>query len=116
MIIKNPTKEAIEVSIGTMGNAGAAIYRIEAEGTLENVPEEHARYWQESLHKFLILKKEKETVKETIEIPEEVIFSREEIAEQGVDVEAVEAEAEILEDVEAVIVPTKEKKPAKAKK
>ena len=66
MQIKNPTKEKIEgVQIGEN------IYTIEAEGTLENVPESDARYWQENLHKFLILRKDKlEDVKvETVEIP-----------------------------------------------
>lgn len=66
MQIKNPTKEKIEgIQIGEN------FYSIDAEGTLENVPEADARYWQEYLHKFLILRKDKlEEVKvETVEIP-----------------------------------------------
>ncbi len=59
MIIKNPTKDSIEVSIK------GVTYKIEAEGVLEGVPEEAARYWQENLHKFLILRKEKEVSEET---------------------------------------------------
>lgn len=53
MQIKNPSNKAItDVKIYGVS------YSIDAEGTLENVPEEHARYWQ-SLHSFLILRKDK---------------------------------------------------------
>lgn len=66
MKITNPTKEYIKnIKIGEN------IYSIEPEGVLENVPESDARYWQENLHKFLILRKDKlEDVKTaTVEIP-----------------------------------------------
>lgn len=75
MQIKNPTKSPIE-GVKIKG----VMYGIGAEATLENIPEEHARYWQ-SLHHFLILKKDK--VEESkIEMPvpkvEEVAESTEE--------------------------------------
>ena len=54
MQIKNPLNEKIE---GVKINE--TIYNIEANGTLDNVPEADARYWQENLHKFLILRKDK---------------------------------------------------------
>lgn len=65
MKITNPTKDHIEVSIKGIR------YAIEPEGVLENIPEAVAREWQESLHKFLIIKKDKlEEVKvENVEVP-----------------------------------------------
>lgn len=57
MIITNPTKNDISVVIKGIK------YTIKAEDSLERVPEDHARYWQESLHKFLQLKKDKDEVK-----------------------------------------------------
>ena len=42
--------------------------------------------------------------KKVVEIPEEIVISREEAIEKGIDVEEVEATAEIS-DAEAVIVP-----------
>lgn len=60
MIIKNPTKNDIEVMLFGVK------YFIEAEGTLENVPEKEARYWQEMLHSFLVLRKDKEVVPEIV--------------------------------------------------
>ena len=65
MLIKNPTKEKISVVI-SLNN-----YTIEPEGTLKNVPEADARYWQENLHKFLVIRKDEleTSVDEVIEIP-----------------------------------------------
>lgn len=78
MIIKNPTKNRIAVKIFGVD------YDIAPEGTLENVPEAAARYWQENLHKFLVLRKDKE-VEETV---------------QAVDVaKVVEPVAPVTEDV-----------------
>ena len=67
MQIKNPSSGAIE-NVKIFG----VLYSIEALGTLNNVPEAHARYWQENLHKFIILKKDKleEAKEEVVEIPE----------------------------------------------
>lgn len=60
MQIKNPTNNKIE---GVL--IKGEVYSIDANGTLDNIPEEIARYWQENLHKFLILKKDKlENIKE----------------------------------------------------
>lgn len=89
MIIQNPTKNKIEVKVQ------GVIYSIEAEGTLENIPEEVARYWQENLHKFIILKKDKvvETKSEKIEVPAPAVEAK------------IEPEATIEEEV---IVPEKE--------
>lgn len=71
MKITNPTKNKIEgIKIGEN------TYSIDAEGTLNNVPEKDARYWQENLHKFLVLKKdslEEVSKKEVVEIPTPVI-------------------------------------------
>lgn len=109
MQIKNPLNEKIEgVKIGEN------IYSIEANGTLENVPEADARYWQENVHKFLILRKDKlEEVKEVevVEIPtpkiEEVIIDKPE--EETI----IEGEGEIKEDGEVVSEITKvESKPS----
>ncbi|MCK9371294.1 hypothetical protein M0R04_15380 [Candidatus Dojkabacteria bacterium] len=103
MQIKNPLNEKIE---GVKINE--TIYNIEANGTLDNVPEADARYWQENLHKFLILRKDKleEVVsKETIEIPTPKV---EEVIEETVVVDIpeeetiIEGESEIKEDGEVV--------------
>ena len=93
MKIKNPTKEAIEVLIkGTT-------YRIEAEGTLNNIPDDVAEYWQ-SLHKFLELRKEKvEEVKVEVPAPEVEAIVEETVAE--------EAEVVLEEKVEEVVVEEK---------
>lgn len=108
MKITNPTKEKIEgVQIGIN------TYSIEAEGTLDNVPEVDARYWQENIHKFLILRKDKlEDVvsKEIIvEIPtpkvEEV---KEEIDEEVKEEEPIiEVKDEVIEEVKEEIVVAK---------
>ena len=90
MIIKNPTNEKISVLIKGVS------YTVEAEGTINNVPEEHARYWQENLHKFIILRKEKEIVSEVIEIPQPSI---EAVEPEPVEEESVE-EIEVLESEE----------------
>lgn len=96
MQIKNPTKEAIK-NVKIKEN----VYSIEAEGTLNNVPEEDARYWQENLHKFLIIKKdslEATPQPETVEIPkpETVEEVKEEVVEEVV-VETVEEEPVVEE-------------------
>ena len=104
MQIKNPTKEKIEgIKIGEN------IYSIEAEGTLENVPETDARYWQENLHKFLVLRKDKlEDVKvETVEIPTPKV---EEVPVEETPV----VETEIKEEVKKTPI-VKEKKTNKKK-
>lgn len=45
--------------------------------------------------------------KAVVEIPEDVVMTREEVAALGVDVDAAEAEAEVATGIEAVIVPSK---------
>ena len=45
--------------------------------------------------------------KKVIEIPEDELMTREDVAALGVDVDAVEAEAEVSTDTEVVIVPSK---------
>lgn len=104
MKIKNPTKEPIEVLIkGTT-------YRIEAEGTLNNVPDEAAEYWQ-SLHKFLELRKEKvEDVKVEIPAPvvEAVIEAKAEVEDVKVEVETEPSDvSDELEVKEAAVVAKK---------
>ena len=91
MQIKNPINEAI-----TGVKIGENIYSIEANGTLDNVPEKDARFWQENLHKFLILRKDKlEEVKEVevVEIPTpkvEEVVSDEIIVPEVVEEEVIE--------------------------
>lgn len=103
MKITNPSNKAIE-NVRIFG----VLYSIPAEGTLDNVPEAHARYWQESLHKFLILRKDKlEEVKkiEVEEIPTptvsvaEVVFE-EEIKEAEVEVDTKEGSGFTTEAVQ----------------
>ena len=106
MQIKNPSNNAIE-NVKIYGIS----YSIEAEGTLDNVPEAHARYWQESLHKFLVLRKDKlETVKAevVIEIPLPKVT---ELELHETKEEEEETEKEVLESIPVV----KEKKNNKVK-
>jgi hypothetical protein len=96
MQIKNPTKTKIEgIKIG------ASTYSIEAEGVLNNVPEKDARYWQENLHKFLILKKdslETGVKQEVVEIPTpkvEEVVSAVSVQDEAVLEEALNTEVEV---------------------
>lgn len=63
MTVKNPTNNDITVQI--MG----VKYTVPANGEVKYVPEEHALYWRDKLHQFLVLgqdvveKTEKETPK-----------------------------------------------------
>ena len=104
MQIKNPSDRAIE-NVRIFG----VLYSIEALGTLELVPEAHARYWQENLHKFLILRKDKleEKKEEVVEVPEP------KVAEVSVEPEVVSEPVveEVKEEVkeEAPVVPGKPK-------
>ena len=103
MQIKNPTKEKIEgVQIGEN------IYSIEAEGTLKNVPEADARYWQENLHKFLILRKDEleEVKEEVVEIPKPTVET----------IETPVVEEEVKEEVKEEAPVVAEKPKAKTKK
>src|SRR3990167_2235680 len=105
MQIKNPSNKALN-NIRIFGE----LYSIEAEGTLENVPEHVARYWQENLHKFLVLRKDKleEKKVEVVEVPEpkveEVVESTPEVAEASPVVEE-----EIKEEEESPVVVEKPK-------
>lgn len=96
MRITNPTKNRIEVSIKGVK------YAIEPEGILENIPEEHARYWQEDLHKFLILRKDKEVLPEPVLPPivdiVEPVLGLEEKEEENLP-EPEEKEEEKVEEV-----------------
>lgn len=106
MKITNPSNNAIE-NVSIFG----VKYSIEAEGTLDNVPEPHARYWQENLHKFLILRKDKlEEKKEEVfvEIPKpkvEVLTPEESFS--GIDTlptNTVE-ETPVVEEVKEEVAP-----------
>ncbi len=49
MQVTNPTNEALEIQYrGTT-------YSVEAKGTVKNVLDEAAQYWQKELHNFIIL-------------------------------------------------------------
>lgn len=107
MQIRNPNSEAIE-NVKIFG----VLYSIEGEGVLNNVPEAHARYWQENLHKFLILRKDKleeEKKEEVVEVPQPSVVVVENIPETDVVIEpVVEKTVEEVKE-EAVVVPTKPK-------
>ena len=92
MRIKNPIKENIEVIIKGIP------YFLPSEGILENVPEEHARYWQESLHKFIQLEKDKVAVVKE-EVTEKIIEKKEE--------EKEEVKAEVVEPAKVSISKSK---------
>lgn len=95
MQIKNPTKENIEVQIDGVR------YAIEAEGSLFEIPESVARYWQ-TLHGFLILRKDKAETSKTIEeIPEPAVEPEAPVEE--VIEEVVEETIETTDPVEEVI-------------
>jgi len=101
MKIINPSNKAIE-NVRIFG----VLYSIEAEGTLENVPEAHARYWQE-LHKFLVLRKDKledvTKVETKLEIPTPFF--------PEVKTEEVEEIEEVVEEEEEVVEETPEVAP-----
>lgn len=111
MKIINPTKEKISVQIKGIK------YTIEAEGVLNNIPEEHAREWQENLHKFLVLRKdEREEVKdEAVAIPKPTVTEVSAVSVQDPEViaEVLKAPVEVTSasSVEAPVV-----KEAKVKK
>ena len=112
MQIKNPSNKALN-NIRIFGE----LYSIEAEGTLENVPEHVARYWQENLHKFLVLRKDKleEKKVEVVEVPEpkveELVEPTPEVAEASPVVEE-----EVKEESPVVVEKPKSKgRPKKVK-
>lgn len=77
MKIINP--ENVEISVKVEG----VTYTLPALGELTNVPEKHARYWQENLHKFLILRKDEPVkVEETVKLKEAVMPPVEEKTEE----------------------------------
>jgi hypothetical protein len=71
MIIKNPTTNEIRVQIlGTK-------YVLPASGEIKYVPEEHALYWKDKIHNFLILSEDKAEVKEKVEpVKEEKVVEK----------------------------------------
>ena len=111
MQIKNPSNRAIE-NVRIFG----VLYSIDAEGTLSNVPEAHARYWQENLHKFLVLRKDKEeVVPEVVEVPtpevKEVVED-----EPVVETESEELPVEEVKEEESLVVEEKPKSKGRPKK
>ncbi len=113
MQIKNPSNNAIN-DIRIFG----VLYSIEAEGTLDNVPEEHARYWQETIHKFLILRKDRlEAKPETIEVPtpkvEEV---KPEVVEAPIEAPTATVIEEVKKEEVSVVAEKPKAKPATVKK
>lgn len=98
MKIYNPSNNAIE-NVSIFG----VKYSISAEGTLDNVPEAHARFWQESLHNFLVLRKDKlETpTEEKVEVPEPKV---KEVLEES----APEEVETVTETKEEITVPSPE--------
>lgn len=78
MKVKNPTNEEITVQIKGL------TYIVKAEGELSNVPAEHAEYWKNNLHNFIIIEKENSKVTSKVkEVIEEVIEEvKEEVKEE----------------------------------
>lgn len=60
MIVRNTTNNDIEVQIH------GHMYYLPANGFINDVPEEDARYWKERLHSFLDISPDKEKVKPVI--------------------------------------------------
>lgn len=121
MKIYNPSNKAIK-DVKLYG----VLYSIEAEGTLENVPEEHARLWQ-GLHAFLQLRKDKleaKPIEEVVEIPtpkiEEVVESTLTIETEPstvvIDTPVMETPTEVVEEEVTEEAPTVVEKPKKVKK
>lgn len=54
MIVKNPTKDRIEVRIQGVD------YVVEGNGEVKGVPVQHAEYWVSMLHTFLSVEEEKD--------------------------------------------------------
>jgi hypothetical protein len=100
--IYNPTNDIIEVQISGVK------YVAESKSTVE-VPEEVAKYWVHNLHQFM----EIVGTKKVVEIPEEVIVTRESVvAELGEDaVKEIESNTEIAE--ETAVITKKVKKSTK---
>lgn len=89
MIVKNPTKEEISIQVlGTTYTVGA--------GEEISVPESVAKYWQESIHNFIIVSPEKAVVVPKVEL-------------KKVDPEVVEEKKEEAPVVASVPTPTKAK-------
>lgn len=104
----NPTDSALSIVYK------GVTYSVDAGGVNSDVPAEVAIHWKENIHAFISIDVEADApapVKEVVEIPEEIIVSREEVvAEVGEEaVAAIEAEAEVSE-AEVVIVPSTKKR------
>ncbi len=104
MKIYNPSNKAIN-DVKIFGVS----YSIDAEGTLENVPEKVARFWQENLHKFLVLKKDNLELKgsEDIIIPnkeekEVVVETKEDETLEPVTVDKTEEKEVVTETPKSV--------------
>lgn len=112
MKITNPTKEKIEVQIKGVK------YSIEPESSIDNIDEEVARFWQEGIHKFLILRKDKlEDTKidtEVIAVPEPKIG--EVVVEETMkEVTMPEVETEVVIEEEKEVIETPKLKDKKGK-
>lgn len=108
MKIYNPSNKAI-TDVKIFGVS----YSIDAEGTLENVPENVARYWQENLHKFLQIKKDSLELKGS----EDIIIPKKEEKEIVVEIKEDEtletANVEKTEEKEVVTETPKSVKKSK---
>jgi hypothetical protein len=78
MIVSNPTNKKITVQIFGVE------YTVDAESSVSGVPEAAARYWQERLHTFLKVEKEKEDTEKTLKRDEEL---KKEIAKKEKELE-----------------------------
>lgn len=105
MIVKNPTKNDIEVQIEGVK------YFVRAESELTGVPTAHAEYWKNNLHNFLKISKEssvkkadeeKEEVQEVEITPEPEEIIEEDSTEDETLSEESEEESDESEDEEVV--------------
>ncbi len=95
MKIFNPTKNDITVQI--MGH----VYTVKAEDCLSGVKYEHAKYWKEKLHNFILVDEEtpsRKTKKEVDEIIEDIITENNEEEIQEEEKEVLEDEPKVKKD------------------
>lgn len=96
MKIKNPTDSDIEIQFKGIK------YSVPANGELNSVPEEVAKFWKTSIHEFIVISKDS-----TDAVVAPVAMKVEE------EVKEVIEEAEVIEEVKQPVVKTT---PLKAKK
>lgn len=90
MIVKNPTKNDIEVQIEGIR------YFVKAEGQIIGVPTPHAEYWKNNLHNFLKISKES-----SVKTQEEDTTEKEEVKEEEEIIEVTTTSEETEDEVDS---------------